>query len=134
MPRVYADGTVNQIQHIVFIVKENRSFENYLGTYPGANAATSGKFSTGQVLPLGHTADGLKTDICHSWNCAHTAIDNGLMDKFDSATGSVANGFIAMSQYTQNDLPNYWSYAQHFVLADNMFSSLTGPSLPNHLF
>jgi Phosphoesterase family len=43
-----------KIKHIVFIVKENRTFDNYFGTFPGANGATSGMISTGEVIPLGH--------------------------------------------------------------------------------
>src|SRR5713101_5432944 len=46
---------VEKIQHIVFIVKENRTFDNYFGTFPGADGATSGRICTGQVIPLRHT-------------------------------------------------------------------------------
>ncbi|HYU45329.1 MAG TPA: Ig-like domain-containing protein, partial [Terriglobales bacterium] len=47
-------ASFGKIQHIVFIVKENRSFDSYFGTYPGANGATTAKLSSGQVVPLGH--------------------------------------------------------------------------------
>jgi phospholipase C len=39
-----------------------------------------------------------------------------------------------MTQVLASDIPNYWSYAEHFALADRMFSSLVGPSFPNHLY
>ncbi len=122
------------IQQIVFIVKENRSFDNYFGTYPGANGATSATYSTGQTLPLEHEPDPTTSDLCHTWFCAKASIDNGKMDQFDANAKFVSPGFQAMSEYTQNDLPNYWAYANNFVLADNMFSSLVGPSFPNHLY
>ena len=128
---------INQIQHIVFIVKENRTFDNYFGTFPGANGATSGTISTGQVIPLGHTPDRTPNDIAHNWNAAHLAVDSGKMDKFDllNGGGTLINGTpLAYTQLQQSDIPNYWAYAQHFVLADNTFSSLVGPSFPNHLY
>lgn len=126
---------INQIQHIVFIIKENHSFDNYFGTFPGANGATTGKISTGQVLFLGHTPDQSR-DLGHTYNDAVVSIDSGKMDKFDvGVTLCNVNGdYQCMSQYQQSDLPNYWTYAQTFTLADNMFSSLEGPSFPNHLY
>src|SRR5713226_36066 len=74
---------VEKIQHIVFIVKENRTFDNYFGTFPGADGATSGRISTGDVIALGHTPDRTPRDISHSWQSARTAIHDGAMDRFD---------------------------------------------------
>ena len=74
----FAQSTsLNNIQHIVFIIKENRSFDNYFGTFPGADGATTGKISTGDVIPLGHTPDRTPHDLCHSWFCATQSIDGG---------------------------------------------------------
>ena len=57
------------------------------------------------------------------------------MDQFDLVTGgNVDNDFLSMSQLLDSDIPNYWRYAENFVLADRMFSSLAGPSFPNHLY
>jgi len=134
---------IQKIQHIVFIIKENRSFDQYFGTFPGADGATTGKTSSGQTVTLGHTPD--KTcvnDVCydpgHLWQDAHTAVDGGKMDQFDlEKHGSVVlpdGSFLPYSQMQQSDIPNYWAYAQHFTLADHMFSSLEGPSMPNHLY
>ncbi|MFI5176211.1 MAG: phospholipase C [Terriglobia bacterium] len=126
---------LEKIEHIVFIIKENRTFDNYFGTFPGANGATSGTISTGRVIPLGHAPDRLPRDINHSFNAAVTAMDGGRMDRFDLIQGGNQNGdYLAYTQYHESDMPNYFSYASHFVLADNMFSSLTGPSFPNHLY
>ncbi len=61
--------------------------------------------------------------------------DFGKMDAFDQLTGCTQNGtLMCLTQYTQSDIPNLWQYASTFVLADNYFSSLHGPSFPNHLF
>jgi phospholipase C len=127
------------IQHIVFIVKENRSFDNYFGTFPGAYGATTAVISTGQVIPLGHTPDVAPRDLDHSWGYAITAMDSGKMDKFDltytsSYPCNVNGDYLCFTQLTQQDIPNYFTYAQNFVLADQMFSSIHGPSFPNHLY
>jgi phospholipase C len=126
---------VDKIKHIVFIVKENRTFDNYFGTFPGANGATTGKLSSGQVISLGQAPDVTPRDIDHSYQAAVKAIDGGAMDKFDLIAGGNVNGeLLAYTQYNENDLPNYFTYARNFVLADAFFSSLKGPSFPNHLY
>jgi len=128
-------GLRSKIQHIVFIVKENRSFDNLFGTFPGADGATSGFISTGEELQLGHATDRTTRDLGHEWEDAHLAIDNGKMDRFDLVQGGNLGGdFLSMTQFLDSDIPNYWSYAEHFVLGDRMFSSLAGPSFPNHLY
>lgn len=127
--------TINQIQHIVFIVKENRTFDNYFGTFPGADGATSGTISTGAVIPLGHTPDRVR-DFGHGWNDAVAAINGGAMNHFDTGVSNcnIGGDYLCLSQMWQSDIPNYWSYAQSFALADNAYSSLSGPSFPNHLY
>jgi phospholipase C len=122
------------IKHIIFIVKENRSFDNYFGTFPGANGATSGTLSTGQVMALGHTPDQSR-DIGHDWYSAIEVIDNGKMDLFDiNYSANQGGDYLAYTQLTQADIPNYFTYAKNFVLSDKTFSSEHGPSLPNHIF
>ena len=135
---------INVIQHIVFIVKENRSFDSMFGTFVGSqgqtvNGATTGVLSTGQVVPLGHMPDALPRDIGHSWGDTLDAMDYGKMDGFDTIleTGfqcSVDGDMLCYTQYQQQDIPNYWKLADTFTLADNMFSSMHAPSFPNHVF
>jgi phospholipase C len=136
-PQPAADLTT--IQHFVFIIKENRTFDSYFGTYPGADGATSGTISTGQVIPLGHTPDVTPRDIGHSWTNAIQSADNGRMDSFDTIGPQISacniNGdLLCYTQLQPQDIPNYFAYAQHFVLADRNFSSQHGMSLPNHLY
>ena len=126
---------LSKIQHIVFIVQENRSFDEYFGTFPGADGATTGLTSTGQVIPLGHTPDATPNDICHDWKCLLAMMDYGRMDHFDLDPTCPQNGrLMCYSQMTQKDIPNYFAYAQNFTLADQMFSSIHGTSFPNHLY
>ena len=57
------------------------------------------------------------------------------MDRFDLINGGNVNGdYLSYSQYYASDIPNYFAYARNFVLADAFFSSLEGPSFPNHLY
>jgi phospholipase C len=125
---------IDQIQHIVFIVKENRSFNNYFGTFPGATGATSGPVSNGSTITLNHTPDRVR-DLGHGWNDALTAINGGKMNQFDLvAYGNINGDYMSMSQMYQSDIPNYWSYAQTYTLSDMTFSSLHGGSFPNHMY
>jgi len=129
----FAQG--NPIQHVVFIIKENRSFDAYFGQFPGANGATSGLISDGTRIPLAHASDPYVHDIGHLWWSAIEVVDGGKMDRFDlNYQGSVQGDYQAYTQMNQDDIPNYWTYAQNFVLADNTFSSQHGPSLPNHIY
>lgn len=122
---------ITAISHWIFLVKENRSFDHYFGTFPGANGTTSGPISTGQIVPLAHSPDVMPQDLKHTWAITETAMDYGRMDKFDV---NCVPYELCMSQVYQQDIPNYWSYASTFTLADEAFSSLHGDSLPNHLY
>jgi phospholipase C len=127
-------GTIDVIQHIVYIIKENRSFNNYFGTFPGAIGATSGPVSDGQVIPLGHTPDRVR-DMGHAWNDSVTAINGGKMNQFDLVQfGNIDGDYMSMSQMYQSDIPNYWTYAQTFTLSDGTFSSIKSGSFPNHMY
>ncbi len=122
---------LGKIKHIVFMIKENRSFDHYFGTFPGADGAISGKTSSGKTISLAHASD--KThDLGHGWDDAHKAVDGGKMDQFDLV--AMGSDLTPYTQMQQSDIPNYFAYAHQFVLADRMFSSLDGPSFPNHLY
>jgi len=114
----------DRIKHVVFLIKENRTFDTMFGTYPGADGATQGQTCDGQTMPLGHAADRVN-DAGHSFADGIAAINGGKMDCFNPI------GFV---QYQQADIPNYWSYAQHFTLMDRFFSSIYGPTGVEHLW
>jgi phospholipase C len=123
---------LRKVEHVVFIVKENRTFDHYFGTYPGADGATSGTLHTGDVIRLSQAPDVTPHDINHSFQAAVTAIDGGAMDGFDLISGG--QDLLGYTQYTESDIPAYFTYARNFVLGDAFFSSLQGPSFPNHLY
>jgi phospholipase C len=118
------------IEHTVIILQENHTFDNYFGTFPSADGATSGLTSTGLMVSLAPLPDMDDANLCNSWDCALQAMDGGKMDSFDLING----GLSAYTQASSQEIPHYWEYAQHFVLADRYFTSVHGPSLPNHLF
>ncbi|HEX4646695.1 MAG TPA: alkaline phosphatase family protein [Verrucomicrobiae bacterium] len=95
----------NPIEHVVIIIKENHTFDNYFGTFPGANGVT---------LPA--ASDPPPHDQPHD----HAAW-------LDSAKGAV------QLQYKEADIPTYFSYARQFTLCDNYFTEVASQSEPNHL-
>ena len=145
---------LNKIQHFVFIMQENRSFDSYFGTYPRTdglppNICLTATQVQGCVAPYHDTSD-LNRGGPHGWSNAHGDIDNGLMDGFlaQSFLGK-SNGDCqppapnctpghdprdVMGWHNSSDIPNYWSYANLYVLQDRMFESVASYSLPAHLY
>jgi phospholipase C len=120
------------IKHIVYIIKENRSFDNYFARYPGADGAETGKTSDGRTVRLSVATDVLEPDLGHAFLDGVRGINGGKMNGFDLVTnGSSLNGY---SSFTRRGMPNYWAYADNFVLGDRMFSSMYGPTFPEHLY
>ncbi|HCF99720.1 MAG TPA: hypothetical protein DEV93_04160 [Chloroflexi bacterium] len=123
------------IKHVVFIIKENRSFDSMFGRFPGANGSTTYRIWNGKVLPMAHQPNNLQIDIQHDYNASQLAYDSGRMDRFSQLRDAVQNGTdMADSQFWQSDIPNYWTYARNYTLADNFFSTVRTNTFPNHLF
>ena len=131
------DGAINYttpIRHVIVILKENHTFDNYFGTFPGAEGTTTCKTSTGTIA-CPHAPDVTTRDLCHAHSCALAEWDNGQMDGWD--TGDVENtahDTLDYAQYQESDIPNYWKYARTFTLGDHFFSNVLGPSFPGHTF
>lgn len=122
------------ITHVVFIVKENRSFDSMFGRFPGANGASTYVDAHGKRRVLNHQPMTLQQDLFHGFTDAHLAENGGKMNHFGLLNGAIQNGVDESdSQYYQSDIPNYWSYASHFTLADRFFSQINGPTFANHL-
>ena len=124
-----------QIKHVVFILKENHTFDNYFGAFPGADGASTGTIHTGKIVNLGDAPNYIPEDILHDSHHCLLAMDGGKMDRFDLIPGSFQeNRLINYTRYRQDQIPSYWALASRFVLADKFFTSVHGPSFPNHLF
>lgn len=133
--REHASGN-NAIQHIVFIIKENRTFDDYFGLYPNANGTATGSVKVNGVvkkIQLNPFQDVQQNDPNHGWGNAQTAYDGGAMDQFNQGPCAKAP-YPCYEEAARSDIPNYWSYADNYVLNDNTFSDLTGPSFPNHMY
>ena len=126
------DTTRSPIKHVVFLIKENRTFDNLFGTFPGADGVSFG-YDRGTRRPLRRGTDKSigSEDIPHCYTCSREAWNHGRMDGFNQ--GPVSDRW-SYTQLRRSQLPNYWDWAREFVLADNFFSSAQGPSFPNHLY
>jgi phospholipase C len=124
------------IQHIVIVLQENHTFDNYFGTYPNAD----GTLGKDLCLPNSpgaspctrpfHATSRTPADINHSWNSAHADFDSGKMDAFVYSEATPTT----MSFYDRSDLPRYWAAADQYVLCDRYFTSVMSQSAPNHLY
>jgi len=150
------------ITHVVIIMQENRSFDTYFGTYPGANGIPAGVCSpldprnpaAGCVVPF-HDVHDVNGGGSHSAPNAQSDIDNGIdhayMDGFiqqqshaptncknpnNPACAGSGDGIArhdVVGYHTDAKIPNYWAYAENFVLQDAMFEGVRTWSLPAHL-
>ena len=121
------------IEHVVFIIKENRTFDHYFGRYPGAEGTRSGELSDGKRVPLSDAPDILPFDLGHDFQSGLIAVNGGKMNGFDKIPLN-GDSLAGYSQFDRSSLPNYFRYADEFVLGDHMFSSMYGPTFPEHLY
>jgi phospholipase C len=151
---------IHKIKHVVVIMQENRSFDTYFGTFPGADGIPMrGGVPTVCVPDPKHGAEGCDRPFHdtadrshggpHGAGAAKTDIDGGKMDGFVAAAEFGRKGCAnatnpvctpgsgtpdVMGYHTGRDIPNYWAYAKDFVLQDHMFEPNASWSLPAHLF
>jgi phospholipase C len=124
------------ISKVIVVFQENHTFDNYFGSYPGANG-TAGKSvllpptrgAPPSVAPM-HSPTLTPADLNHSWNSAHADYDGGKMDGFIYSEGS--DGTLAY--FDRSDIPRYWALADQNVLCDQYFTSVMSESAPNHLY
>ena len=120
-----------KIDHVVFIVKENRTFDHLFGRFPGADGATEGARCDGTVVPLGRAEDD-SPGATHSFAAGIKVINGGRMNCFDLIDGGRAGQTYI--QYEESQIPNYWRYAEEFTLGDRFFSSTYGPTFIEHFW
>jgi phospholipase C len=126
-----ARSASQKLSHVVFIVKENRTFDHMFGRFRGADGTTTGVTCNGNIVPLLPAGNKAGSPL-HSFVAGITAINGGEMNCFDQLKdGTNLEGYV---QYRRRDIPSYWSYAKHFALADRFFSSVYGPTTIEHLW
>src|SRR4051794_38102888 len=131
------------IQHFVVLMQENHSFDNYFGTYPGANGIPrgacipvgSGRSRAGCVQPF-HLGGRAAPDLSDDVQAHRVQLASGRMDGFVRAAsaGRQTAERSVMGHYDKRDLPFYWRLAHEYVLFDRFFASAAGGSFPNHMF
>lgn len=138
------DTTPNTpIEHFIVLMQENHTFDNYFGTYPGAEGIPAGTcipvdpFDTSNtdcVEPF-HIGDRPIEDLDHSDSTFNLQYNEGNMNGFVYALNQRnQNGSMAMGYYDDRDLPYYWNLVDEYVLFDMFFSSDHGGSFANHMF
>ncbi len=150
---------IHKIQHVVIIMQENRSFDHYFGTYPGANGIPMQNNiptvcvpdpETQQCVKPFHDPNDKNSGGPHNKVDANADIDGGKMDGFirqeiigrkvacqsvNAPACSRSNQLPdVMGWHDAREIPNYWIYAENFVLQDHLFEPNASWSLPAHLF
>ncbi len=160
-PQAGATATgIHKIRHVIIIMQENRSFDSYFGTYPGAVGIPMKKGIPTVCSPDPATKKCIKPFVNHNDKDAggpHIAaasvsdINGGKMNGFvataeagakacknpanpNCVNGTNGNATGVMGYHVQSDIPNYWAYAKNFVLQDHMFEPVSSYSLPSHLY
>jgi phospholipase C len=152
-PTPAACSKLTDIEHVVILIQENRSFDHYFGSYRGVrgfsdasmafqqpNPSNTASAPIGTLLPF-HldtttTNAACTHDISHEWVPQHQSWNNGAMDGFvTSRLGINANdAVLSMGYYKRTDLPYYYALADAFTICDNYFCSVIGPTHPNRLY
>ena len=156
-PRPAVLQGIHKIRHVVVIMQENRSFDSYFGTFPGAEGIPMRDGAPSVCVP------DPKKGTCERPFPDHADVNgggpHGLANAVADIHGGKMDGFVAQAQagllgcldatnpactnsgvpdvlgyHTGSDLPNYWSYAHDYVLQDHMFEPNASWSLPEHLF
>jgi len=147
-------GDIHKIQHVVVIMQENRSFDTYFGTFPGADGIPANVCvpdpATNQCVKPFHDPNDKNSGGPHGASNAAADINGGKMDGFiqqelKGSTKACKNNFDpacslnqqqpdVMGYHDAREIPNYWTYAEQFVLQDHMFEPNASWSLPEHLF
>ncbi|MGZ4130858.1 MAG: alkaline phosphatase family protein [Actinomycetota bacterium] len=100
------------IEHVVVIMQENQSFDHLFGCFPGVDGTRFG-WDHGVRVPLTHLTAQRIPDLPHCWTCAVASWNGGKMDGFDQ---SAISRTYAYTQYKRTDEPNYWAWAERYVL------------------
>src|SRR5215216_3479058 len=156
--RLASHRGIHRIRHVVVIMQENRSFDSYFGTFPGADGLPrdgDGNFTscvpdprTGGCDHPYHEASQVNAGALHNGDSARADIDGGRMDGFvrtaEQSGGRGCGGTApicasnappdVMGYHDAREIPNYWRWAHDYTLQDHMFEPTASWSLPAHLF
>ena len=149
-----------QIRHIVVLMMENHSYDNYLGMLQGRGEGfTLGTDGEPEISNLGTGGESVRAHRLsstvqrpqvpsQSWHASHHQWGDGKCDGFVTSTQTIVStagtagtagagadtAAIGMGYWSEDDLPFYYGLARTFPLADHWFSSCLGPTFPNRRF
>jgi phospholipase C len=155
-------GELDQIEHVIIFINENRSFDSYFGTYSGVRGfgdrhaprlsdgsgktifaqpfpGEAGKPYGGHLLPIHFDTEKngeCVMDISHEWKALHECWNGGALDQFLAThlNTNPISGHNTMGYYTRKDLPFFHALADNFTLCDGYHCSVIGPTDPNRLY
>ncbi len=154
-----AGSDIGAVEHVIFLMQENRSFDHYFGTYRGVAGfddhpldslgafaqpyrANKTRAPTGVQLPFHLDANSGRGecthDINHDWNVQQLSRHAGAMDAFVAvhtrpSVDGPENGLLTMGYYNRADLPFHYALADAFTICDHYHCSVLGPTHPNRL-
>jgi phospholipase C len=153
LPTPSVCSKVTDIDHVVIIIQENRSFDHYFGSYRGVRGfsdqsaafqqpdpANSANAPAGVLLPFhlesSRTNAACTHDITHDWVSQHQSWSNGAMNGFVTSRlpTNPNDATLTMGYYNRADVPYYYAVADAFTICDNYFCSVIGPTDPNRLY
>ncbi|MGB6643425.1 MAG: alkaline phosphatase family protein [Candidatus Cybelea sp.] len=135
------------IAHVVLIVQENRTFNDFFATFPGADGTTKGEvkpnaqcgISKKETIPLQKMGlvtklHGAPHDLTHTYSAYMKARDASAMDGFDDVVFRTGGDECRFPyQYTDpNDIKPYWQLARKYALAEHMFTTQGSNSFTAH--
>jgi phospholipase C len=147
IPANHATGTLQDVEHIVVLMQENRSFDHYFGTLRGVRGfgdprpvkLPSGKpvwyqsDGTDDILPFRPDVNNLGLtfieDLAHDWNTTHIAWNQGNYDQWVPAKGAPTMAYL-----TREDIPFHYALADAFTICDAYHCSLMAPTDPNRYY
>lgn len=139
----FAGETSTPIEHLVVVMQQNHTFDNYFGTYPEANGIPANtclavSLSNGPDTPCispFNIGSYPVTDLSHSASTFQAQYQNGKMNGFVGALNKLnQDGKLTMAYFDDRDIPFYWNLADQYVLFDNYFSSAHTGSIMNRMF
>ncbi|MEU0856492.1 alkaline phosphatase family protein [Streptomyces griseofuscus] len=149
-------GSLRDIEHVVLLMQENRSFDHYFGTLSGVRGFADPKAlrlrsgrsvfyqpdtgnPKGYLLPFhldtrASSAQAIPS-TSHAWEVQHQTWNGGRMDQWLAAHRKAdgVNGPYVMGYYTREDIPFQFALAETFTICDSYFCSVLGPTWPNRL-
>jgi phospholipase C len=147
LPANNATGTIQDVQHIVVLMQENRSFDHYYGTLrgvrgygdpqpiklPGGQPVWYQPNGDGYVLPFHPTARNLGLqfleDLAHDWTTTHQAWNLGVYNQWVPAKGATT-----MAHYVRDDIPFHYALADAFTICDAYHCSTLTCTDPNRYY